>query len=415
MVEAVPKVETEALTRHSRSDGNPTQLPMRVEVFTSIKDAAEVWQEAESKGVCYVFQSFNWVSAWLETIGRSNGVKPYIVRVVDGTGCTAMLLPLGIHRRFGCGVLSFLGCSLTDYNAPILEPSIAGRIDAAGFAALWEEILRRLPPADIISLRRMPRLIDDHDNPFFRLPGARHAMDSFSISLRGTFEDFRRDQRTKLWSDSRRQRRRLAKIGTVSFHVAATRDETASFTAEMMRQKTRWYRETGHRSIFDVPAYCAFVTQMTTDSGRSGLCHVSALRVNAKIVATHWGMLYRNRFYYLMPAYEGGVWRKYSAGRLLLEHLVEQSFANRVKEFDFTIGDEPYKMHWTKKAMALFELEQSRTVKGFAPVLIRKLTVYGKERIRRHSTLYPLLKRARQEAGIAGLAIARWMGPSIKR
>ena len=43
-----------------------------------------------------------------------------------------------------------------------------------------------------------------------------------------------------------------------------------------------------------------------------------------------------------MPSYDPA-WGKASPGRLLLEHLIECSFREGLRAFDFTIGDEPYK------------------------------------------------------------------------
>ena len=43
-----------------------------------------------------------------------------------------------------------------------------------------------------------------------------------------------------------------------------------------------------------------------------------------------------------MPSYDAA-WDRLSPGRLLLDHLIEWSFCQGLGEFDFTIGDEPYK------------------------------------------------------------------------
>jgi CelD/BcsL family acetyltransferase involved in cellulose biosynthesis len=63
-----------------------------------------------------------------------------------------------------------------------------------------------------------------------------------------------------------------------------------------------------------------------------------------------------------MPSYEGGEWARYSPGRLLLEW----SFAQGLREFDFTIGDEPYRSAFWNASDALYRLSRPRSALGWA-------------------------------------------------
>jgi CelD/BcsL family acetyltransferase involved in cellulose biosynthesis len=108
----------------------------------------------------------------------------------------------------------------------------------------------------------------------------------------------------------------------------------------------------------------AFYKAISGASFRFGAMHVSRLRVEADTVATHVGALYRNRFYWLMAGYEGGSWARYSAGRILLESLVEWCIERKVKTFDLTVGDEAYKRQWANRTMALHEIRTALTWKG---------------------------------------------------
>ena len=67
-----------------------------------------------------------------------------------------------------------------------------------------------------------------------------------------------------------------------------------------------------------------------------------------------------------MPWYESGEWARYSPGRLLLEHLLESSFEQGLREFDFTIGDEPYKSAFCNASDALYRLIRPRSALGWA-------------------------------------------------
>ena len=93
--------------------------------------------------------------------------------------------------------------------------------------------------------------------------------------------------------------------------------------------------------------------------------HCAALFVGDITVATHVGIADQDTFYYLMPAHEGGNWEKFSPGRLLLEHLMEWSIQNKLKVFDFTVGDEQYKKDWCDIETELFEKLEAVTTKTY--------------------------------------------------
>jgi CelD/BcsL family acetyltransferase involved in cellulose biosynthesis len=105
---------------------------------------------------------------------------------------------------------------------------------------------------------------------------------------------------------------------------------------------------------FDRPGAREYFKKMTTALLPSGHVHISACFVGDEIIATHWGFVAANRFYWIMPAYEGGVWSKYSAGRLLMEELISWAYGEGLAVFDLGIGDEPYKFKISDSVVELF-------------------------------------------------------------
>lgn len=138
---------------------------------------------------------------------------------------------------------------------------------------------------------------------------------------------------------------------------------------------------------------------MTRQFASRGLVHLSALKVNDVPVATHWGLVAGKRFYYLMPAYEGGEWDRLSTGRLLLEHLLEWSFLNGIQFFDFGVGDEEYKNLFCDQERQLYEIIIPVTTRGrmfaSAQYLWRRL---------RMSSSWKLLKGGKLER-----SVKRWL------
>ena len=116
--------------------------------------------------------------------------------------------------------------------------------------------------------------------------------------------------------------------------------------------------------LFLLPQNRDFYNQIMEINNNNMQIHCSALFVGDEMIATNLGIIHNKIFYYLMPAYEGGDWIKYSPGRLLLEYLLESSIYDRISSFDFTIGGEPYKMQWCENQIGIYELVIPKSFKG---------------------------------------------------
>jgi CelD/BcsL family acetyltransferase involved in cellulose biosynthesis len=170
---------------------------------------------------------------------------------------------------------------------------------------------------------------------------------------------------SKYRADSRRCWRRLEEHGTPRFQIAQTVDTALAMTEVMFAQKSRRLRERGAFDLFVLPEYRDYCRQATRDYQRSGMIHVSALMLDDRILATHWGAVWRNRFLLLFLSFADGDWARFGPGRLLLECLLEWSFANGLAWFDFTIGDESYKRIYCCTSEDLHRLVRPRSPLGW--------------------------------------------------
>jgi CelD/BcsL family acetyltransferase involved in cellulose biosynthesis len=362
-----------------------------VSIFTSFKDCEGRWRAALEHCAAFAFQGFEWQSTWQATIGQAERVSPAIVHVADRDGRTLLLLPLGIYPEHKLRVLRFLGGVITDYNVPLIDRSFAKRITKSEFARLWEIIVALLPSVDVIWLRRMPETIEDEANPVTGLRGAAHTENAYGAHLPATFDAFKAARRAKLFNDSRRQRKRLAEIGPVTISTPVAVEAAIPTLRVMARQKSRRWLESGGRDLFVQPGYLAFYERLTECAFQTGFVHVSSLQVGDEIVATHWGVVFGRRFYYLMPGYEAADWARYSAGRLLLESLVEWCIAQDLSVFDLTVGDDSYKLQWADHSVRLYEFLAPRSAKGMLFVTYRRL----RERLRQSTEVRRFVRWAR--------------------
>jgi CelD/BcsL family acetyltransferase involved in cellulose biosynthesis len=334
------------------------------EHITVHRDLAEVesaWHELQAHP-CYVFQTYEWLSLWCKTSGQADHVEPFVVRVTDETERTKIIFPLGIRSRYGCRILVFLGGDVTDYNAPVFARGVASACQNGRLNKIWKQI-ESLAAADVVWLQRMPDRLADGANPMITEPHARHVDDAHAAGpLPSTFAAFAASRSSVYFSVTRRKRRQLERLGLVTLDVPESRQTIAAVVELMLRQKQRRLEETGKRPM--PPHYQGFYRSLAAASIANGRPHVSCLRVDGQIVATHVGVVHRNRFYYLMPGYEAGPWAHYSVGRLLLQALVEWCIAQGIETFDMTVGNESYKRFWSNDNLKLYESRYPLTVRG---------------------------------------------------
>ncbi|MCE4222153.1 GNAT family N-acetyltransferase [Methylobacterium sp. C25] len=288
---------------------------------------------------CHIFQCADVLEIWLDTIGAARRIRPLFVGIATAAGATVMLLPLGIERINGIRVLGFVDGSVMDYSQPVLFPP-AAQLDASAMAQLWPRIRSALPGFDVAILDKMLTEVGGLANPLMHLGPVAMPVSGHVMSLPVGREEL--EARIPVSKRHLRYMRQLAKDQTVALEVAETPERARLFLDEMIENKTRKFHETRVPG-FEIPGKRAFYDEATRRLPNLAPVHLSAVRAGETVVASHWGLVFADRFYFLMTAYAGGEWRKFSPGRILNDELIRWCHANGYRWFDFGIGDEAYK------------------------------------------------------------------------
>lgn len=344
-----------------------------IAVHQSFIDAELPWRRIEEHGAGFVFQSFDWCATWFDTIGRSRRVTPVLVHVRDATTGAEMFLPLGVEgKRFGVRVLGFLAGRLADHTAPM----VAGPADVAFDDAAMRAILRevgRAAGADVVDFWHLKTRIGALPNPLFHSQATPARYATHRLVLDGTWEAFCNQRLSRSHqAGSRRRWRRLREHGTPRIEIADSRERALGILQVTLVQKAERYRDTGRENPLADDAYREFYTRLTARHHQKGVVNVSALFLDEHVLATHWGCVHRGCFLWLMPSFDPA-WGKVSPGRLLLDHLIEWSFREGLRAFDFTIGDEPYKATFANVSEGLYRRIVPYSALGWAYLIKSRL------------------------------------------
>lgn len=372
------------------------QNNVNISVFSSFDELQPSWTAFESECDCYAFQSYNWLSNWYSSIGTKLNIDAVLVLVELPAGTPLMILPLGIEKRAFARLLIWLGGNITDYQGPLLCNNFSSLVNADQFTFIWNKILAELPQHDAIRLERQPKSMALQPNPFIFSSCIQHASSAHQVSLTDNIESFIKQRRGGKWiSTERRKQKRLEERGKLSFEVALTETEINLFLDTMVSQKSESYRILGVRNIFSQAGYLDFFQYLSNHHAGDSFVHLSALRLDDQIIATHWGLVYKKRFYHLLPSYSHNEYTRFSPGNILLRKLFEWCIQNDIEVYDFTVGDESYKLLWSDHNLELFDYYKARNLKGWLCVFPVKLIKKLKRSIKQQPRILKLAYKTR--------------------
>jgi CelD/BcsL family acetyltransferase involved in cellulose biosynthesis len=358
-VEAAPRTTTAAVRR-----------PVGIDIYDDIDAVEEEWRRLEASADCTVFQSFDWLSCWHRHIGRRLKVRPAIVVGRRAGGEPLFLMPLaimsGIVRR-----LTWLGSDLCDYNAPLLAMDFCDQVAPAEFSELWTEICRQLQRRpqhryDLIELTKMPERVGAQANPFVRFDVALNPSGAHFMPLQGTWDEFYHAKRSSATRRrDRTKRKRLGEFGEVRFITPQEPDDVARTLESLIEQKSKAFARMGVANVFAPPGHREFFFDLATNPRSRHLVHVSRLEIGSTWAAANLGLVFGDRYYHVLASYKDGDVARFGPGAAHLRDLLGYAIEHGLRWFDFTIGDEPYKMEWSEGTLNLYDLVIPARIRGW--------------------------------------------------
>ena len=287
------------------------------------------WETFERNSHSTIFQTYFLSKIWWKNYSRYNPKDKLLIVTIMENNKPIYLFPFYINFYFKLKILKFLGDKLFDYNGPIYS-----NYNQEEFKIIWNKVLSKLSGIDIIFFNKIPSSINNIKNPLYDF--SKFYLNSNEIILKDNWDNFYGSIKSKIKADSRRQTKRLSILGNIEYVISNNTNDSLLITKKMIEQKIKRYEITGVYNIFDDLYVEKFYTDVAQSKNKN--VHISSLKINNNIIATHFGYIHKNKFYYLMPSYNSDIWSKYSPGKLLLEFLIKESYKLKLNVFVFTNG-----------------------------------------------------------------------------
>lgn len=179
----------------------------------------------------------------------------------------------------------------------------------------------------------------------------------FAIDKFSNEDDLLSSLSQSLRGDIRRQLRRLANVGTVSYRVLDPEEteRALSLLPEVLCQHTAMWPNS-----YKLPDFHA---SLIREALPSGVLHLSELSVGDVVISRHLGFFYQRRFYWYMPVYDSA-YQNYSPGKLHLYFCAVDAIEKKGAVFDLLRGEENYKRQWTDSTEDIYVIKQCGSAIG---------------------------------------------------
>jgi CelD/BcsL family acetyltransferase involved in cellulose biosynthesis len=136
----------------------------------------------------------------------------------------------------------------------------------------------------------------------------------------------------------------------------------------LIEQKSHAFARLGVADNFARPGHREFYLDLAANPRTQGMIDVSRLDVGATIAATSLGLRFGDSYYLVLSSYQDGELARFGPGRAHLNELLRHAIEQKIRRFDFTIGDEPYKRDWADGVVRPHDHLQAVTLRGRAMV-----------------------------------------------
>lgn len=340
----------------------PTALPkrdgyeVRVATLEEFRASRESWNRLVfSMALPSIFLTWEWIYTWWERFGAAG--REALILLVYGDGELRGILPLFREEGYPLIGSAFVWfCAAKDLYSDHLDIIAAPEHASACLAAVGEFFTRHCTDWAMIQFPMITA-----DSAIYRWlsqgehSGGYQVQVSLSsvaryIPLDGSFEEYFASFHKKQRYNVRSRRSRLYTEDRVQY-VGESRSAGRSLEAVFDLHRRRAVRK-GIASSFGRPDVLAFHQAFIERAAPQQWVYFRFLESPKGVIAGAYNLVMGGRVF----SYQKGIdpaWERLGPGTVLLYELVQEAFAQGLKEYNFLQGAEAYKTIWTQHSRNL--------------------------------------------------------------
>lgn len=369
----------------------------KITVHSDLREIEHLWRRLQTEAFATVFQTFDWLSSWMETLGNREAIEIAVVVGRDTDDTVHFILPFQISYSGTAYILGWLGGQHSNYQTGLFAKEWLADLSQSQFGELWRAILAALPHIDAVHFENQPAYWEGIQNPLSHLPSYQSANKSYLLTLKPDFQSLYEEKRSSSTRRSARKRdRRLAGLGPINFRQVTSEAELDNVLTTVFEQKIPHMEAIGVGDIFG-PQFKSFLRHLNAPDANPETplrCHY--LTCGSRIIATVVGTVFRARYYGLILSMAEGPHKRHSPGELALRKTIETCCAEGLKEFDLSQGNAGYKQVWTDDTIQQFDTIIGYTAIGCIYAIQERLALSLKRSIKESPNLWSIAQTVRR-------------------
>jgi CelD/BcsL family acetyltransferase involved in cellulose biosynthesis len=286
-----------------------------------------------------------------------------------------------------------------------LARDFAQRVTPDDFLAFWRALQTRMQSDpqlrhDWIEFEKMPQTVGVQVNPFTYLDVAPNANSAHITQLGDEWETFYRAKRSSATRRrDRAKRKRMSGFGEIRFVTAAGANDVRQTLDTLWAQKKQIFARKGIADLFSQPGYRELFDEFASSPQTRHLVHVSRVEIGTTCAAANFAIIFGDCYYHLLSSYCDGQLTRHGPGVLHLRELLAYAIKSGLRLFDFTIGDEKYKLEWSDLRLSLYDYSVAVTCRGLPASCVSVVRRRIKRFIKQTPPVWRLVRRIRSTLG----------------
>ncbi|MEP1208742.1 MAG: GNAT family N-acetyltransferase [Rhizobiaceae bacterium] len=323
------------------------------------------------------FQSPIWLASFYDHLSPHRGAEKLVITLRNGEdggadgdesggedggesgGELLAVVPLIRRRKSGLVLIESTDLGVSDYAGPVFSEAAWTALKAN--PALQQQFINAIGPHDIIRIQpALPEQAQDWKALLAEEPEAA-GFSAHAVELSPPFEEWRASNLDrKLSGMMARKGRRWKKQHQVVLERLSDDKSIDAAIKNLARLRQGRFEGDPIQSV----EVAKFYAQVARQGAANGLAETWLLTSDDSIAGILFGLTHAGRFYYLLIGADYDNHGRHSPGLQMYDWIIEDWMARGGTSFDFTIGDEPFKMQFGTTAQPMSRFLRANSLKG---------------------------------------------------
>ena len=314
------------------------------------------------------FQNIEWIKTSYLT--KTEKTNLCVVEILHENNLV-LILPFEVTKIFFFKILRWFN----DKNLDFITPIYVGKhnFNDKEISILLRKLFDDFSNVDFIFLVKNKKRYKKIYNPICDFKTInKHYIYKANLKNQSWQEYYEDVAGSKTRQTDRKKERSFLKNNNYNFKIAKNDNEKKKIFEFTVNYKIQFLKKKNYSKKY-IKNFTNFYRVLYEEIKEKENYIFSSLQVNDEILASAFGAVFDNTYYYLMPSDNRGKYEHLSPGRLLLINQIKWLIDQKIDIINFGPGQQTYKKYWHNEVCCYYDVIHWKGSKGFLIYLIYTL------------------------------------------